>query len=391
MHKNIKKVLHLIFFLAFISILSPLNALDVEDRIIYISPRLSALGGYHAALADDYTVLFTNPAGFRKIGKQMHVSELTIGLSGPIFDIASMIIAGTSGSDITSDSSIQNLLTGLDASMNITGPISFAYLKSGIGFGIFNWMELSFKSLNSSELAGIINENILLIGGYSFRIPFPAESNSAFDIGVSLKTIIRGEVLVEESMLEIFDLFSDLSNILFTEPFEMDIGFGFDLGVMYSYKDFLSVGLVCRDIYSPIIKNQYSSMNGFFGSEVPDRTNTIIPPDLSFGVVFSPYLGRAEKFISNMKILYDYNDILDFVTHKETARNLILHMGFGVEFKLLEILTLRGGFNEGLFAGGLGLDLNAFNINLSMYGTELSMEPGMHPIYNIVIGFDFTY
>ena len=359
-------MIYSLLFLTFLSGFIPLNALDVEDRIIYISPRLSALGGYHAALADDYTVLFTNPAGFRSVGKQMHVSELTIGLSGPIFDITSMIVEGTSGTDITSDSGIQNILTGLYTSMKITGPISFAYLKSGIGFGIFNWMELSFKSLNSSELAGAVNENLLLIGGYSFRIPFPAESNSALDIGVSLKTIIRGEVLVEESMLEIFDLFSDFSSILFTEPFSLDIGFGLDLGVMYSYKDVWSFGLVCRDIYSPIIKNQYSSMNGFFGTEDPDRTNTIIPPDLSFGVQFSPYLGRAEKYISNLKILYDYNDILDFVTHKDTARNPILHMGFGVEFTLLEILTLRGGFNEGLFAGGLGLDLNAFNINLSM-------------------------
>ena len=391
MHKHINKVIHIILFIAFLSGFYSLHALDVDDRIIYLSPRLTALGGYHAALADDYTVLFTNPAGFRKVERQLHASELTIGLHGPIFDIASMIVEGTSGSDISSDSRIQNLLSGLHASMNITGPISFAYLKSGIGFGIFNWMEMSFVSLNSSELAGIVNETILLVGGYSFRIPLPAESNSALDIGISLKTIIGGEVLVEESMLEIFDLFSDLSSVLFTNPFEMDIGFGFDLGVLYSYKDLLAVGLVCRDIYSPIIKNQYSSMNGFFGSEDPDRTNTIIPPDLSLGVMVSPYLGRAEKYISNMKILYDYNDILDFITHKETARNLILHMGFGLEFSLLEILTLRGGFNEGLFAGGLGLDLKAFNINLSMYGKELSMEPGMHPIYNIVLGFDFTY
>ena len=117
MNKNIKKVIYSLLFLTFLSGFIPLNALDVEDRIIYISPRLSALGGYHAALADDYTVLFTNPAGFRRVGKQMHVSELTIGLSGPIFDITSMIMEGTSGTDITSDSGIQDILTGLYTSM----------------------------------------------------------------------------------------------------------------------------------------------------------------------------------------------------------------------------------------------------------------------------------
>jgi hypothetical protein len=388
MDKIKKRTIFLLLgILIFINIFS-VSGLDIEDRIIYLSPRLSALGGYHAALADDYTVLFTNPAGFRKVGYQLHASELTIGISGPIFDITSMIVEGT---DNLEADELSDIVTGLHAALNVTGPVSFAYLKNGIGFGIFNWMELEFNNLGAGNLEGKVNENILINGGYSFRIPFPAESNSALDIGISCKTIIKGEVEVERSALELFDIFSDFSNILFSEPFELDIGIGFDLGVLYSYKDFISAGLVCRDIYSPIIKNNYTSLDGFFGDEEPDRTNTIIPPDLSLGILITPYLGRAEKYISNMKILYDYNDILDFVTLKERRRNILLHMGFGLEFTLLNILILRGGFNEGLMAAGIGLDLKAFNLNLSMYGTELSTEPGMHSIYNIVLGFDFTY
>ena len=67
----------------------------------------------------------------------------------------------------------------------------------------------------------------------------------------------------------------------------------------------------------------------------------------------------------------------------------MLHAGLGFELVLLEILFVRGGFFHGLFSAGLGLDLTVFNINVSMFGRELSTEPGLRPVYNLILSLEF--
>ena len=106
--------------------------------------------------------------------------------------------------------------------------------------------------------------------------------------------------------------------------------------------------------------------------------------------MFSPDFGKVERYISHLKIFLDYNDILDFFTHPATATNPVLHVGFGTEIVLLEILSIRAGFDEGLLSAGLGIDLTLFTLSVSMFGRELSPEPGLRPVYNLLIGLDFS-
>jgi hypothetical protein len=62
-----------------------------------------------------------------------------------------------------------------------------------------------------------------------------------------------------------------------------------------------------------------------------------------------------------------------------------------VEVVMLQILALRAGFNEGYFSAGLGLNLTFFSLNLTMFGSELSTEPGLRPVYNLLLGLEFRY
>jgi hypothetical protein len=89
--------------------------------------------------------------------------------------------------------------------------------------------------------------------------------------------------------------------------------------------------------------------------------------------------------------MLDYDDIFDFLLHPNSSRHPILHIGAGIEVELLEILSIRMGMYEGLFTAGVGLDLKIFTLNAAMFGTELSSEPGMRPVYNILIGLEFRY
>jgi hypothetical protein len=55
------------------------------------------------------------------------------------------------------------------------------------------------------------------------------------------------------------------------------------------------------------------------------------------------------------------------------------------------VLFRSAGFNEGYFSAGLGLDLTIFRLSLTMFGSELSTEPGLRPVYNLILGLEFRY
>ena len=168
-------------------------------------------------------------------------------------------------------------------------------------------------------------------------------------------------------------------------------GIGVDLGVRYSWNDTIALGVVARNLYAPALINSYATFSSFTQGATPTMSFGIVPLDLSAGIAYTPNLGALEPYLGGLKVLLDYNDILDFLTHPDTASNPVLHVGLGVEVQLLQILALRVGFDEGYFSAGAGLNLGVFRLNLTMYGSELSLEPGLRPAYNLILGLEFRY
>ena len=373
-----------------------LSAADSDRKISIISARSAGFGGAHAALADDLDSLFSNPAGFRKAGPEFSFSEITVRLTGPIFDIASVIITGVGAADpqsvLLSDNVI-TLLTNLYASLNLIGPLSFGYVGGGLGFGFFNSSDVIFTTKGSiPTISAKIRETILFSGGYSFRIPIRSETTT-IDLGAQLKAFVMGDLSTSKSVIELFTILqSPDTSFLISQPFLLQMGVGVDLGLLISFRDILSFGLVGRNLYAPSVKYSYATLEQLL---TPTTEITpvfdLYPIDLSFGMLFSPSLGLLDRFISDFKIMLDYEDILDFLTHASSAVNPVLHIGLGMELVLLEILSIRAGFYQGLLTAGLGLDLSIFRLNLSMFGSELSAEPGLKPVYNLLLGLEFRY
>ena len=153
----------------------------------------------------------------------------------------------------------------------------------------------------------------------------------------------------------------------------------------------VTVGIVGRNLYAPVMRNAYATLTDFTNGAAPAVTYGSLPIDLSAGLLFSPRLGFLEAYMTGLKVMLDYADILDFLTHATTATNPILHIGLGIEAVLLKVLSLRAGFGDGYFSAGLGIDLTAFKFNVTMYGSELSTEPGLRPAYNLLAGLEFRY
>jgi hypothetical protein len=102
-------------------------------------------------------------------------------------------------------------------------------------------------------------------------------------------------------------------------------------------------------------------------------------------------LRSLSDYFSRIDLYLDYRDILDFWVYPQLATNPVLHVSAGTELHMLEILSLRAGLYEGLMAAGLGVDLNFAKLNMAMYGSENSIEPGLQPVYNVILGLEFRY
>ena len=365
--------------------------------IVIPSARAAALGGTHAALADDITALFANPAGFRSAGPELAISEVTIGLAGPVFSIADLIVQavsyGTPPLELIQRREVQKLLNGMHTAATLNGPLSFGYVGDGLGFGIFNSTGLQLETLGALPMVtAALREDLVFAAGYSFGIPLPEVLASTLDLGFLLKASLRGTIRLKESIIEMISLFEAPSvDILYGQPFQMDVRIGLDAGILYSFNKLISLGVVGRNLYAPSIQNSYSTLQSFFDGAAPVMADFLAPIDLSVGLLFSPNLGPLEPYVGGLKIALDYADILDFLTHPSTATNPVLHASLGAEIVLLDILSLRGGFGQGYFSAGLGLDLSIFRLSLSMFGSELSSEPGLRPVYNLILGLEFRY
>ena len=98
---------------------------------------------------------------------------------------------------------------------------------------------------------------------------------------------------------------------------------------------------------------------------------------------------KLGRFIDSFTLALDYDDILDLAS--VLPRNPILNVGLGLEARLLDIVSLRAGVSDALLNAGVGLDLSALRVDLAVFGTELGLDPGDRPTYNLLASLEFSY
>jgi hypothetical protein len=372
-------------------------SVGAQESDDFVVPRgiSGALGGPHAASGEGFEALFTNTSGLAGVDSQFALSELTIASRGPIFSITSLVLetlAGTDFGTLLARSDVQNLFQTLNAELQIVGPLSFGYVGEGMGYGIYNVTHLSAESVGVGGLQARLGQRFVLRGGYGLDIPLPPESPDRLSAGIGIKGFVRGDVVIETTILSLDSLISSISPaLLTTSPFELQSGIGLDLGIRYQFADLLATSLTVEDLYTPTARLRYDATSDFLdGSAVPSNsTYQTLPQRISLGLAYTPDLGTAGRYVQDLTLLFDYRDIFDFWINPAGGENVILKFGAGVEATLLEILAVRAGFSRGLFSAGLGLDLTVFELNAAMFGSELSSEPGLRSQYNLVLGVEF--
>ncbi len=352
----------------------------------FSSPRERAMGGSHVALADDFSVLLANPAGLAAAPRELFFADLGIRAMGPVFNFIDLYV---NSSDV--ETAVIDLLAANDyrlyAGIELSGPLALGYVGEGLGFGLFNKTSFVLNAASAVNIGVFLAEDILLSGGYAFR--FDLGGGHLLDLGIGAKGFARGNLGKSMGFLEVADLMSDPMAIL-GEDFTLATGIGCDLGLRWSWES-IAAGLVCRDLFSPAIVASYDSLAGFIDEPsttiLGDPSYEFLKRSLDIGFAWTPELGKLGRILDSITVALDYRDILDFFA--VPPRNAILKLGLGVEARMLDIVAVRAGINEALLSAGVGIDIGVLKLGFSVLGTELGIDPGVRPNYNLILDFSF--
>lgn len=347
-----------------------------------VSPRLAGFGGSYTGLEAGFETLFTNPAALATVNKKRSIAQINAHVAGPISGILELSQAEDMMQGVLDF--VGSRSDGLYLGADITGPISFGIVQKNVGFGVFNRTLLSVDVPTIMGMDINAGEETFLTGGFGFDA-FSIKNNY-FAIGVQFKGFFQTLTGVSGSVLDIMGLLeSDNLDI----PLALALGYGVDLGFMYRLGNFLNIGVVYRDIFAPVSMRYYNGIDNFLNSTERERESIMLASNLSVGLLCNVPTPQSWPFISSLKLMADYSDILRLL--EPFSRNPVLNVQLGTELVLLDVVALRAGIHEGYLAAGIGLDLTYFQIDFAMYGSEQGFEPGARPALNLELGLSFKY
>jgi hypothetical protein len=341
------------------------------------SARASGFGGIHAAQGDDFSSLFSNPASFVDVEKQFSAAELSISLYGPVFELLDLAVNSSGTVNISPLVGPGGFAAGFD----IGGPVALGLVSGGLGFGVFNRTTADAR-VTSATIRPVVSEEILLLGGYSFRVL--DNPDHKLDLGFLGKGYYRGMLNLESPILNVTDMFDDV----YSRPFETHFGLGLDLGIKYTFAGKLSLALAGYDVFSPALVTRYAAFSDY-GSGGRQGYATVTPR-LAFGMLYRIQNDFLDRYVSDFIVMLDYRDMLDPLVGL-IPRNPILNVSLGAEIKLLEVLSIRAGIADALPSLGFGLDMKILQFDFAVRGKEIGLDPGIQPVYAVDIGFLFRY
>lgn len=307
--------------------------------------RALGMGDAYTALSDDSSALFYNPAGLARVtGINWKVFSLHAGASGME---AYEKIRGLNSDDQSGYSDAIEELYGEHVWSGLGGETVFTMPM--IGFGIYNHGEALIKIDN--PVYPEIYTNV--INDYGYVLGFGAPVAPFLHLGLDLKYIKRTGARVPYGASYIADLNPDTiaSNIT-----GWGVGYGADAGMNF---------VIPAPFFEATVAAVWRNIGGLkFRSENPA---TVIPGEdnditLGVGLKFdTPLLSVAPAF--------------DFRYLNRTDLQLMRKINFGIEIGI-PLLDIRGGFREGYYTAGLGVNLGLFRVDVATYGVELGDYPG---------------
>lgn len=373
-------ILLLIIFSAAAWAQEPAEIIHYEPQFMPWSPEVAAQGNSFTANAKGYNALFWNPAAFAHTR-----SSLTLASVLPTLyffpDETTMDDVNLLMSDPTNAISVlEPILTG--NGIGLAASTGLGFVGRSLGLGLVGIVDVFAYGPNLLGVQVDANATIGFIGGLGLPIQVGPILLKA---GASLRPMYR----IAAYDIGVADAMAIISGGETTGPSLPDAlhgtALGIDLGVLAELGD-LTVGMTFRDFGGTEFNYSVSSLDEIVdglaagglppeGTPLPENERYIIPMSVNTGVSFHPDLGGL-RFLFDPTIHAEYDILL---VPPEEAPSLWMGLHAGVEVKVLSILELRAGINQGYITAGVGINIPLLDVNVAYFTREMGSFVGARP------------
>lgn len=360
--------------LVFLAVSNNLAALLPEP-----SPREDQLGDAHPALADDFSTVFSNPAGIATIEPVHRFAQIDLRLSGTFWNVFNAF-EGKDPEDLFP------VDTGDYIGLGLLGPIDVGYAGNHSAYRLNNYVTLDVLYPNlavQSIFTAAVGAQ--LTGGWGRR--FSLGGNTTLDFGFTAKAFYEQRYFGEADIVEFFGLFEDPENFL-DYPYEVIPGVGLDSSILFKFGPQWAVGFTATDLLTLDFVTHYDTLRSSIDGNSPDSISTQVRlPLISVGGGWFPAFTDNIKWFNFDGVYLSWRNLLGGL--ETYPYHYLLGLTAGIEISFWDFLALRGGFAEGIFGGGIGLRLGFFSLDIGVGGSELSNQPGVFSVVDIRVAFTF--
>jgi hypothetical protein len=368
-----------------------------------ISARTEAMGGAGVATATGADALFMNPAnlGAGRFSLNLPSLSLTVFNAKGILDSGIIEDIQSAEDPETVLPTVLNKYMGLVKSGNgevLTTDIATSFTGGGLGLGLQVQEQLhSYSGDGSITSDSFLAElNVAATVGLGFRLDFVPNVVSV-DVGASARFTYKAYTnrVGANSIIGLIDSVDPATSLLENTKVAAGWAVPIDAGVNVNLPMGLRVSGVARNLNGMYTMQNYTEMGTWLNdlaemgemesvytgtsTEPTDFTYTV-PWSLDLGLGWAPDLGSLGALISPT-IAVDLVDLLGYMElENPTEEDLWTRVNAGAEVRVLNMVDLRAGINQGWKSVGVGVDLLLIHVDAAYYWREYGLNIGDKPL-----------
>jgi len=187
------------------------------------SAREKALGDSHPALSDDFSSVFSNPAGIAVLEPVHRYTGIDLRLSGTFWNAVNAF-KGQNPEELFP------LKNGKYLGFGLLGPIDVGYAGAGKAFRLFSYASIDALYPNAAvQSLFTFQIGAEFTGGWAHH--FQLNRGVSLDFGFTMKGFFEQRYLGEADVVQFFGLFTNPEYFL-DMPYEVVPGIGIDTGIL---------------------------------------------------------------------------------------------------------------------------------------------------------------